>query len=160
MTKQNEQILEIVKAMPGSRLNEISALVDFRRQSVSARLSELKRKGQVRHEPNGTYYIGDGTPPKAVIPKKLRMKPEKVEKITMGQKLDILEQEVAELLEWKAEAIRRYPDLAVSKELLAARQVAIDYYSKLNDQQKIKEIRTGKLDETPLIQVALLAMSS
>lgn len=133
----SEKLLEAVRAMPGSTLQELVTLVDGANSTVSARLSELFKHGAITRE-GGMYY------------------PAVVEK----DRLKALEEQVEDLLEWQKNAIKKYPDLAISREMLAARQVAISYYEKIGDLQKAKEIRRGKHDNTPLIQVALLALSS
>jgi hypothetical protein len=154
---QHEQIMEIVKAIPGSRLSEITTLVDFRRESVSARLTQLKREGRVRYE-DGKYYPGDGKP-QPIITKKLRMPKEKVENLTLKQTLDAALEQVANLQAWQEFAIKRYPDLAVKPEIMAARKIAQEYYEQRGDKQKASDIRAGKHDDAPFMHMILAAMA-
>lgn len=148
---QHEQVLEIVKAMPGCTLTEVCTLVDFRRASVSSRLHQLKCEGKIRHE-NNRYYPSDGTPQKT-IPKKLKMK----QSTKNNLRLIELEELVIELQLWKEAAIKRYPDLGVKPEILAARKIVAQVFKNMGDKHKEAETLAGRLDESPLIQVALLA---
>lgn len=148
----DEKILEAVRAMPGSTSKEIAQLTDIGVSSVSARLSVFVKRGLVRRE-SGKHYPGDGKP---IIPTKLRMTQGTKDKMHISR----LEQRVAELEAWQTEAIRRYPDLAVKPEILEARRVIAEVYTQKGDKQKVIEAMAGKLDETALMQVALLAASS
>lgn len=150
---QHEQVMEIMKTMPGLRLTEIAQFVEFRRESVSARLTQLKREGRVKHE-DGKYYPGNGTPQLPAIPPKLRIRKSTKDNLRITE----LEEEILQLKAWQQSAIAKYPDLGVDPKILAARALAIEYYRRLNDSHKIADIKAGKLDETPLIQVALMAM--
>jgi hypothetical protein len=147
MATQQEEILEVIRNMPGCSMGEIKELVSFGSDSVSSRLTTLKAKGMVRHE-GKKYYPGDGKPP---IPKKLQAKAP-IATMSMRTELD-------ELRAWKAAAIAKYPDLGVSPELKAAREAAIAYYKKIGDNNRANSVKAGELDNTPVIQVALLAAS-
>lgn len=148
----DEQIMEAVRAMPGSTSKEIATLTGIGNSSVSARLSVFHKRGLVRRE-GGKHYPGDGKP---VIPKKLRMSPS----TKLNQRIIELKEQVLALKEWQEAAIKKHPDLGVKPEILEARRVVAEVFARQGDKGKINDVMSGKLDESPLMQVALLAASS
>lgn len=148
----DERIMEAVRAMPGSTSKEIAQLTDIGMSSASARLSVFVKRGLVRRE-GGQHYPGDGKP---IVPKKLRMS----SGTKLNQRIIELEEEVLRLKAWQEEAIKKYPDLGVKPEILEARRVVAEVFARHGDKGKINDVMSGKLDESPLMQVALLAAAS
>lgn len=152
---QRSEILAIVKAEPGVIMTRINALMP-NYKNPSAEVSQMLRTGELRAEKRGRvfhYFLGDG---KAIVPKKLRLSENTKLEIKVAELLEKNE----EMSEWIKKAIERYPDLAIPDELKKARQVAIDYYNKLGDKQKAADIKAGRCDHTPMIQIALMAIES
>lgn len=151
----DEKILETVKQMPGSKSAEIALLADIKLNSVSSRITRLVATGALRRE-GKMIFLGSGEAQKAPVSKKLRMKPT----TKMNLRIQELEAEVHELECWKEDAIRRYPDLSVKPEILAARKIIAKVFSDQQDHTKAREAMAGNLDKSPIMQVALLAAGS
>jgi hypothetical protein len=159
---QRSEILAIVKAEPGAIMHRINALMPHYK-NPSAEVSQMLRTGELRAEKRGKvfhYFLGDG---KAIIPKKLQLS----EETKLKKQIEALESRNGELFEknmemaeWIKKAIERYPDLAISDEVKKAREYALAYYTKLGDKQKMADIRAGRCDNTPIIQIALMAIES
>lgn len=65
--------------------------------------------------------------------------------------------ELEQLRAWKAAAIKRFPELAVREETLSARKIAAAYFRKSGDTGRAQKIERGELDNSPVIQIAILA---
>lgn len=135
--------------MPGVTNKETVELTGIAYGNVTARISVMRKRGLVKTEEN-RHYLGDGKP---TVPPKLKMKPATKTNLRIIE----LEELVAELKEWQAKAIAKYPDLGVKPEVLVARRIVAQVYETKGDKQKVHDALAGKLDESPLIQVALLA---
>lgn len=88
--------------------------------------------------------------PAAAQPKMKRKKPTEA---GLQATVSLLREQVAELEAWKADAIRRHPDLAVSPVVLKARALAARKFP-----DKANEIHSGRMDDKPLIQVIVEAL--
>lgn len=149
---QKEKILEIVKAFPGANLAQIQELVDFRKDSVSARIVSLMQQGLITRE-GRLYFINEKPVPQLKEPKKIPSSGVK----TVDDYTNLVSQ-VNELLEWKANAIKLYPQLGIKPEVLAARKIAMQYYEKINDRQKAIDINHGKYDDAPFMCMIIQAL--
>lgn len=146
---QDEQILEVIRAMPGVTNKETVELTGIAYGNVTARMSVMRKRGLVKTKEN-RHYLGDGKP---TVPPKLKMK-----KSTKAElRITELEELVVSLTAKLAEAIAKYPDLAIKPKVLEARKIVADVFNRKGDKQKAHEALTGKLDESPIMEVALLA---
>lgn len=160
MTIQKE-ILEIVRELPGVTSEEITALMPHTtRQSVRHELKRLAFKGKIDRvikkkpgeggrQPYAYSISQTGKPPLKLVPKKA---PPVVSECLVSA----LRAEIAELKAWKAEAIRRYPDLGVPPEVLAARKIVAETMS--GDKMFVDSLMRGEKDNLPIMKVALKAM--
>ena len=130
MTKQiiyDKDIIDIVEAEPGIDAIRMAAFFGVDHKTVSERARRLYREGKVDRRDiqlkgvRGVlygYFPGTGTPP---IPD------ERKRKVPTPAGIDAtikdLREQLAHLEEWKAEALRRHPDLAVSELTLKARRI-------------------------------------
>ncbi len=152
MPSQHERIIEIVTEFPGLVVSEIRELLDLEGGRVSARLSELVKSGKLKRE-SGQYFIGDGEP---LV---LKKEPSKKDYNALAR-IAALEEALADALTWQTEAIKRFPDLAVKPEVLAARKVAAKYYEDVGDTKMVRAITLGAHDNAPVVQIALRAMTT
>lgn len=143
------KIIETVREFPGLTPREISEFTGIKMNSLTSPISEQIKKGVLKREDH-RIYMGDGKP---IIPPKMRMKPETKLNLQVQQ----LQEQIADLIAWKEAAIKEYPDLAVKPEILEARKVLAKVFTDNGDKIKAAEARTGSLDNTTLMKVALLA---
>jgi len=163
------EIREIVRELPGITAKNIAELMPHV-NNPSARIAMLLKRGEIRSEkvdnPNfgksktakpkvNGYWIGDGKPP---VPKARIAKTPTVD-ITIAERREVTA-ELAELRAWKAAAIARYPDLAVSNEVWQARQVVAKYFRDNDDRGKAEAVLRGHHDNSPAVQIAIRAAES
>ncbi len=157
---QTEEILEVVRELPGRTVGEIMLLLPQINQSnMSSMLSQLTRRGKVRREigPRNAggqtpyiYFIGDGTP------QPVKRKLTKPTPVAMAHNADALRRELDELRKWKADAIARYPDLAVPPLVIKARQL---YAAQLNgNAAAVSDVRAGKMDDGAPMRAIIAAL--
>jgi hypothetical protein len=63
--------------------------------------------------------------------------------------------ELADLRQWKADAIRRYPDLGAPRYVIAAREKVADYYRGNGDGITAALARAGKLDDEDVVRAMI-----
>jgi len=143
------RILETVREFPGLTPREISEFTGIKMNSLTSPISEQIKKGVLKRKDH-KIYIGDGKP---IVPPKMQMKPETKLNLQVKQ----LQEQIADLIAWKDAAIKEHPDLAVKPEILEARRVLAKVFTDNGDKTKAAEARTGSLDNTTLMRVALLA---
>lgn len=166
-----QQILTIVKERPGLSVKEICEFFPDRpRSSISGRTSMMIADGRLRREmasnPEyvrrgtrpvkiGTMFIGTG---KAVIkPRKALPKCQPSSAL-----LDHLRTEIETLKAWKADAIARYPDLAVDPLLLKARQIVAKTVRSKGDagsEAVYQQVMSGARDESVAVLATLEALT-
>ena len=135
MTARKE-IVEIIREMPGVTSGQIIELMPHvNSQSVHSALNYLYVRGIAVRELDGetkfgrkpfTWKLAD----KPIPP--IRKAPATMARRADAQ-VDGLKRRVAELEEWKAQAIRRFPDLGVDPVILRARQIVAAELRTTND---------------------------
>lgn len=128
--------------------------------AMNQRLITLIRKGHViRTGSHGTYvyYHPDHVPRDfvSIIAPKPSPKPKPPTTVTP---INSLTEELAELRAWKKDAITRYPDLAISAEVMKGRDILRKLFKA--DAHKIHQVDRGELDSGVLMQGILLGMEA
>lgn len=72
--------------------------------------------------------------------------------IGMVARLDAANAKVAELEEWKADAIKRFPDLAVDPAVIQARKRVAAMFRSDGDSMKADAALSGQMDNTPIMR--------
>lgn len=163
MTIKSE-ILEIVREMGPINARDIMLLMSHQtRSNVTARLSELEARGAIHSEsvpdkvsPTGrvkVYRYCEIAPRPKLVKRKLT----KPTPIAMAYNETALRQRITELEAWKADAIKRYPDLAVAPEILKARAIALEMLAGERSHSELELIRIGQKDGTVLIRAIVRA---
>ena len=146
-------VIETVKAYPGLVATEIAELhPELRLSQVHSTLHEARAGGLIRgektdrHQRPMAYYAADGLPDEPMERRVRRV-----------HKTDIpaLRARVAELEAWQADALARYPDLAVSANVLKARELLQMAVAGFDD-----EINKGEWDDHPVMRAMLHGLES
>lgn len=160
----SREILEIIREIPRSSTVDIATLCPhLRRRIVSATLNNLWRRGVVTREDGdtaqGARWSINPDPSQKPPPPVRRRSP--TERRVAGSAPDLAsqEREISELRAWKAQAIARYPDLAVAPEILQARAHVADVYKDLGDKARAADVLAGGMDNSPVMLVALRALN-
>lgn len=167
MTLEN-QIMHIVRERPGLAVRELAEFFPDRpRSSISGRTSVMIARGDLRREwrphpkaqkgvrgatKEGVLFISNGAP----VPK-----PRKVSAPPSSALVDHLRAEVETLKAWRAEAIARYPDLAVDPLLLKARQIVAKAIKDKNEggwADAYQQVISGQRDNSVAIVATLAAL--
>lgn len=165
-------IIEAVKALPGITSPEIVELTGMKRQEVTQHLAVMAAEGVLERvtkmRPHTgkagrrtvyAYSVSQNPTPTVVVKPKAKAPAENVE-TALRARISDLSAKLAEAEQWREDAIRRYPDLAVDPLVLKARKiVAMIYHGKL-DTTRESDAMAGRLDKSPIMEVALAALQS
>jgi len=161
MSIQSE-VEEIVREMgPVTALEVIELMPHVTRQQVYSRLNSLEVEGRVSSEkvPDpkddrrkvNRYTIG-GTPRPKAHKRKVPTNQTQVVN-TAGYR-----EKIAELEAWKADAIARFPELAVDPDVLKARKIVHKMLMEGGDRNLAADVIAGKKDETMLVRACVAAL--
>lgn len=154
-----ERLYDAITQCEGLRSDELAVLLECTRTQVNEQALHLLKDGKIRREVDReslskkkpyVYFKGTGEP---------QFSERKKRKITeptaegWHARYDELVIHARELEEWKAEAIRRYPDLAVPEIVLRARRIAARTNPDFSD-----SLLAGKKDESPLMKAVIAAL--
>lgn len=164
-----EEVLEILRELPNSTSKEVSQLMPHTPYtSISSMINWLYRHGHiVRGEPKSvpnkmgksittpTYVINpDPTRTTNVV----RIQRKQPTEAALRLQIDELNEQVASLEEWKREAIRRHPELAVKPVVLQARALVAAELKASGDVSLAAQVERGDRDETLMMRVAVRAL--
>jgi hypothetical protein len=165
-----DQIAELIQANPGITGSEIHVFFkgQFPRDSISAHVSTLYQGGNYRRERAATsihtyaYWYEPGAVPEARKPQKqharLKLGNSANPESDSNWYVQDLKERISILEQWKAEAIRRYPDLSVPEITLKARKLAAAQFPA--DKHTQNQILTGCMDNQPLMLGIISALES
>lgn len=169
MEEARKEILEVVRELPGSTTRDIADLmphVPF--GTVGALVHTLKAEGAIvakglrpyttsdgKQRHHHTYFLSSNPTPVTPTPRVRRSKP-----TTAGYEARIkeLEAKVADLTQWRANALERYPDLGVEPVVLKARKLVATEVRAGGDNNLADEILAGRKDTTLMVRVAIKAL--
>jgi len=164
-TMTNRQIIiDAIRELPGIGSGDVAKLTGISPGSVSSHMSQLATEGALRREPEGrgyAYFVAEQSDkPAPVEPAEPKPKRSKSSKLLRAESaLEAALEHIKNLEAWQEAAIQRHPDLGVRPEVLAARQVAMNYYHRRADPKMVSEIKAGKHDDAPFMHMILAAMS-
>ena len=161
-----EEVLEILRAMPGATAVDVYDLMPHSSKAVvSGMLHYLKKTGQIITDSKSAAKVSGGVRrmlqyrisdnPVPLAPK---IKTKQPTEAGLQARLDEAHGKIVVLQLWKEEAIRRFPDLAVPPALLKARQLVADEFRNGGDKLIADEIIAGHKDNIVPIRVALKAL--
>lgn len=161
------EIIEIIEAMPGissKQINELMPHVSI--MKVSATLHSLYFQGKVlreRHkQPSGVgrdYYTYTMNPNPKPVAKERKDKPPVPTESALQVRVAELEAKLAELTQWKREAIARFPDLDVDPIVLQAREIVAADLEAHNDTTLAQAVRQGQKDGILPMRVTIAALN-
>lgn len=133
---------------------------DLKYQAFSGKLSYAYGTGGLRREREGTsnmfrYWLDEGATPQPVVSRKHLKQPTP---LAVGQEVADLRAKIAELEAWKAEAIARYPTLAVPAVVLRAREIVAADLKEHLDPQGAEQVLQGRRDDTAVIRSVVRAL--
>lgn len=156
-----QEVLEVVREIPGSDTKSVEALLSHRPPStVRNKLKSLTLRGELVRKPKAsptrgrntfTYMISEAPTPIAVKPKQKAPTVAGLE-ARLGQAW----RELEELKEWKADAIRRFPELGVPQVVLRARKIVAKQFG--SDKKHVDEILRGDNDNCKMMLAVLEAL--
>lgn len=156
-----KEILEVVTTLPGATSGQIIDLMPHvKKQSVYAGLNSLYVRGTITREKTKAncgfaWSVNpDGKPPVAQRTVKWTRSPEAYTETKIVLPPPAIFTELEELRRWKAEAIERYPDLAVSPIVLKARQMVAEEIGNADEVMR-KAVLAGQRDGTITMRVAV-----
>lgn len=167
-TNTREEVLEVIKAMPGCTTSEIVELMPHASHSaVCCMVHNLKREGRIREGDKksfvkkngaggklGTYFFVDG--PAAPAPRVMKRNTPTASgyEVRLAEK----DEKIRELEAWKDAAIKRYPDLAVPPVTLKARKIVADELRAGGDPVLADQVMKGFKDNTLMVRVTIKAL--
>jgi hypothetical protein len=168
MTTARQQVIEIIKEMPGLTASEIRELLsDDQKCFTDSALNYYSSRGALTWTTKPNPRAGRkmvraySLAPEGTMPVQYKRR-KKASATPAGEveTIRLLREEIAELKAWKAAAITRYPDLAVDPAVLRARKIVADIFAKMGDPREAEHARAGKLDERPIMLAALAALEN
>ena len=164
-----EKVFEVVRAMPGLTAREIATLVpDARYSAVTQVLCIYSAKGELLQEQKDNPAYSSSNRARKTIsiysvnpcPKPVARKMKLREPTAAGfhANMAALRDRVAELEQWKAAAIARFPDLGVDPVIIAARRL-VAKQANMTDRHLADEVMAGRRDNVLAMQVAIEALS-
>lgn len=135
------------------------------KNTIYATIFELQKRGNVVKAPLGktndqghrvSIYKATNKVPaikKTMFNKKpIKNKEVKPTPAAINFEAESLKKKVEELLAWKAQAIKRFPDLAVHPLMLEARKRVAKSFTDCNDHTKAKSVIAGECDNSPIVK--------
>lgn len=154
-------ILDAVSGCEGLTATELSILTDLHRSTVQKSLIPLLLEGKLRREFEGSskrrgaktahYYLGDGTPQK--VRSWSKKKTSAPTPAGWQARYEEAAAQLADLIQWRSEATRRYPDLAIPDVVIRARAIVAKAAPDHRD-----DALSGKLDHKPIMQATIAAL--
>lgn len=165
--KTRDEVLEVIREMPGLTTNEIHALMPhISRAAVNSMITFLtargdivRTEGKVEVGPKGvsrrnpTYAISSDPMPKAV-----KHKVKEPSTAALHVTIKELHDKIVDLEAWKQAAISRYPDLAVPPVVLRARKIVAAEVRAGGDHTLADQIMAGTKDSTLMVRVTIKAL--
>lgn len=153
----DKELLLLVETQPGITATQVAEFYDVGTAQANARLRRLFNEGKLARKdisPKGIrginygYALSNGEAP-SPRPLKRSTPTENGWKARYNEALV----EVDRLKEWQAEALRRYPDLAVPDVVFRARQIV----AKAAPEHRAEAL-DGRLDKKPIMLVTIAAL--
>lgn len=163
------EILEIVRVMPGLTAKEIAELMPHCNAStIASVIHGLKISGALKVTGKKEIMRSNGWPTKAETfelsndptPNVVRMKQREPTEAGLHMQVKELKAKVAELEGWQRDAIARYPDLAVDPVVLTARKLVAAEVRAGGDNNLADHVLAGHKDDTLMVRVAVKALEA
>lgn len=163
----NNEILEIIRLMPGLTSTEIAELMPHvKKTTIAPAVHMLKNLGAIKTEGHKLITCANGKPkpvPTYVLSNEptsnvVKMKQREPTEVGLRAQLESLKVKVSELEAWKADAIARYPDLAVDPVVLKARKLVASELRTSGDTNLASEVEAGRKDSTLMMRVTIKAL--
>lgn len=160
-------ILEIMRELPDSTLGDVCALMPHVSYSaVSSTISYLKKTGVVEVSGRKSIMRSNGAPNRVSTyrlstnptPNVVRMKRKEPTEAGLRMQVKQLQEQIAELVAWKQEAIARFPDLAVDPVILRARELVSAEVKAGGDNALAEAVLAGRKDDTLMMRVTIKAL--
>lgn len=164
-----QEIIEIASAMPGVTATEVCQLMSHeRRPRVMARLSWLYKigvltRGSTQTKANSgrntvhTYAVNPDPRIKPVVTQRKQQVPSDA---GYAAQVAELKAKVAQLEQWRAEALERFPDLATDPIVLKARQLVAATLRENGDSALANDVLAGRKDGIVPVRVAIAALNA
>lgn len=163
-----EEVLEIVRELPGVMFKDIAALMPHRsKSSVSAMLATMHNTGELHRDLVTVGKMPFGGDRKSyayrINPDGVKVKTRKVRLKTpttpaLEARVRELEADLRVLERWKADAIARFPDLDVDPVVLDARKIVAAEIEASGDKALAAAVRSGSKDTILPMRVTIAAL--
>ena len=150
------EVIEVVRELPGLSSGDIvSMMPHVNPQTVYASLNSLMNRGELRREGQRReeyrWHLGNGVPPRKFSPPNVTSGAHSKD----SEIIVALKAQIKELETWKAEAIQRYPDLAIPPLLKRAREIVASELRESGDRNGAADVEKGARDGTLPVRLVL-----
>lgn len=163
-TNTRTQVIEAVKAFPNSSAQTVSELIPGTNNSqIQQMCLALYSAGVFDREkapksgagqPPFLYRLAENPQPRTTIRSSRGTNPLAV----LQAREKALTARVAELEQWQAEAMLRYPDLAVSPIVIEARKIVAEQFQARHDTHAAEDVLAGRKDESTIVKAVVAAL--
>lgn len=162
-----EEVLEIIREIPGCTTAEIRALMPHvSYNAVATMIHTLKTQGIIEVKDTKETIRSDGkvnTVPTYVLssnptPNVVKLKRKAPTEAALHMQIRQLQEQIATLEAWKADAIARYPELAVAPVVLRARKLVAEELRAGGDPTLAQHVERGEKDTTLMMRVTIKAL--
>jgi hypothetical protein len=156
-----EQVKILIAEQPGISSKEIAEFfteLKNHESQVSAALSVLYGEGGYRRERAAGQRSFRYWPDAEAGPQPVVTKARKQTEAGAHAECAILRERIAELEAWQAEALKRFPDLAVAPTIITAREIVAKRLKANGDANGALDVQAGRRDHTPIMQAAVDAL--
>jgi len=162
-----EEVLEIIRELPGSTSAEIRALMPHRKRAlVASMLSYLKKRGIIEVSGRKSVAVGDGKMrrieayrisdnPTPKFARRARTTPSEA---ALHELIQALNKQLDDLHAWKTKAIARYPDLMVDPTVAKARKLVAAELRAGGDVVSARHVEKGDRDDALVMRVTIKAL--
>jgi hypothetical protein len=165
-TPNNVEVLNLIRELPGITAREIYTFMpDVPKGTVSSSVTTLKSRGLIVEDGKKVLDTGSGPRPFPAyresdnpLPPVKRLKLKKPTEAGLQARLDAANKLIEELQAWKADALRRFPELGVDPIVLRARSIVASALRAAGDPTLADLVTRGAKDETMLVKVTVKAL--
>lgn len=157
----SNRVLDYIAANPGSTSLDIAAALGMGGTQASAALHHLYETGRVTRQRKSKCFVyilaerAEQIEHPDATDWRNRCERAEAHAATLQADFDALQELHDELLDWKADAIAKHPDLEVDRLLIEARKIVAATASDTETQRKAY---VGELDNTIAVQAVLMTL--
>jgi hypothetical protein len=153
----DKELLLLVETQPGITATQVADFYDVTHSAASGRMARLYSQGKLNRRktnPKGVRGVTFGYfPPNGDVPEPAPLKRKTPTENGWQARFEVAQETIRELMEWREEALRRFPDLAVPDIVRRARQIV----AKAAPEHRAEAL-DGRLDKKPIMLATIAAL--